>query len=113
MPPLPQPPDTHQEFASRYPELAEAWRLAHDAGARGPLDEKAQRLVKLGVALGAMREGAVHADVRKALAAGATREEVEQAVALAAGTIGFPAAVAVFTWVRDVLDGPEAGPRQK
>jgi 4-carboxymuconolactone decarboxylase len=110
MPPLPQPPDTHQEFARRYPELAEAWRLTHEAGQHGPLDEKAQRLVKLAVAIGAMREGAVHADVRKALAAGATPAEVDQVVALAAGTIGFPAAVAVFTWVRDVLDGSNSAP---
>src|SRR3712207_6283512 len=105
MTPLSPPPDTHQEFARRYPELAEAWRLTHEAGTRGPLDEKAQRLVKLAAALGALREGAVHADVRKALAAGATRAEVEQVVALAAGTIGFPAAVAVFTWVRDAWTG--------
>jgi len=27
-------------------------------------------------------------------------------VALAASTIGFPSAVAAWSWVRDVLDGP-------
>ena len=52
-----------------------------------------------------MREGAAHASVRKAFAIGVTREEMEQVVALAAGTIGLPAAVANITWIGDVADG--------
>jgi 4-carboxymuconolactone decarboxylase len=58
-------------------------------------------LVKLAIAIGALREGAVHASVRKALAMGITREEIEQVIALAAGTLGLPATVAVFSWVED------------
>jgi len=104
---LPKPPDTFVEFCRKFPKLAEAWKLAGEAGRGGPLDEKTGRLVKLAVSLGAMREGAVHSAVRKALAAGVTREEVEQVVVLAATTLGFPGAVAVYSWVRDVLD---AGP---
>jgi alkylhydroperoxidase/carboxymuconolactone decarboxylase family protein YurZ len=46
-----------------------------------------------------MREGAVHASVRKAVALGITREELEQVVALAAGTIGLPSTVAVWSWL--------------
>jgi 4-carboxymuconolactone decarboxylase len=101
---LPKPPDAYLDFVRRFPKLGEAWRLAQDAGTDGPLDDKTERLVKLGIAVGCLREGAVHSAVRKAVAAGATREEIEQVVALAAGTIGFPSAVAVFTWVRDELD---------
>lgn len=67
------------------------------------MDEKTQRLVKLGVAIGALRQGAVHSGVRKALALGITREELEQAVALAAGTLGMPSTVAAFCWVQDEL----------
>jgi 4-carboxymuconolactone decarboxylase len=33
------------------------------------------------VACAALREGAVHADVRKALAVGITKEEIEQVIA--------------------------------
>lgn len=106
MTPLPKPPDTFIEFTQRYPQLAEAWRLTQRAGEVGPLDEKAQRLVKLGIAVGSLREGAVHSAVRKALAAGATTAEIDQVVALAAGTIGFPSAVAVFSWVRDEIEKP-------
>jgi hypothetical protein len=50
-----------------------------------------------------MREGAVHSSVRKALAGGVEPEAVEQVVALAAGTMGMPATVAIFTWVGDVV----------
>jgi alkylhydroperoxidase/carboxymuconolactone decarboxylase family protein YurZ len=37
------------------------------------------------------------------VAAGATPAEIDQVLALAASTIGFPAAVAAFSWVRDCL----------
>ncbi len=110
MPELPKPPDTFLEFVRRFPQLGEAWRLAQDAGAAGPLDGKTQRLVKLAIAVGCQREGAVHSAVRKAVAAGATREELDQVIALAAGTVGFPAAVAAFSWVRDELGGLEYPP---
>jgi 4-carboxymuconolactone decarboxylase len=103
MPPLPPPPATFVEFCRRFPKVAEAWTVAGDAGRDGPLDDKTRRLVKLAVSLGAMNEGAVHSATRKAVAAGATREEIEQVIALTASTLGFPATVAVFSWVRDVF----------
>jgi alkylhydroperoxidase/carboxymuconolactone decarboxylase family protein YurZ len=98
-----RPPAAHQDFVSRFPKLGEAWGLVAEAGKAGPLDEHTTRLIKLGIAAGAMREGAVHAAVRKALDAGASQQEIEQVVALAAGTLGFPAAVAVHSWAGDVL----------
>ncbi len=100
----PNPPPTYQEFVDRYPKLREAWEIIAQAGKEGPLDQKAIRLIKLGVALGAMREGAVHSCVRKAVAAGVTADEIHQVIALAAGTLGLPSTVAVYTWVRDCLE---------
>jgi len=101
---LPKPPDAYLEFTKRFPKLGKAWEQLGDAGREGPLDEKTARLVKLGIAVGCLREGAVHSAARKALASGASREAVEQVLALAASTLGLPATVAVYTWVRDVLD---------
>ena len=75
-----------------------------EAEQEGPLDERTQRLVKLGISIGAMREGAVHSNVRKALAIGVTSEEIMQIVALAASNLGMPATVAVYSWVRDILE---------
>jgi len=101
---LPKPPRTYEEFTKRFPKLKDSWELIGQAGKEGPLDEKTGRLVKLAIAIGAQREGAVHSSVRKGLAQGLAREEMEQVVALAAGTIGLPAAVAAFTWIRDIVD---------
>ncbi|MBI4612661.1 MAG: carboxymuconolactone decarboxylase family protein [Planctomycetes bacterium] len=98
----PKPPKIHDEFIARFPKLGKAWELLR-AGAQeaGPLDEQTARLVKLGIAIGAMREGAVHSAARQAIGSGCAREEIEQVVALAASTIGLPSAVAAYTWVRD------------
>lgn len=101
-----QPPAVHRAFVRRFPRVGQAWDLVNEEGAAGPLDAKTQRLLKLAIAIGALREGAVHSGVRKARDAGASAGEIEQVVALAASTIGFPSAVAVWSWVRDVLDAP-------
>ena len=98
---LPEPPKRFQEFVAEYPKLGEAWKLLGEAGQDGPLDTKTARLIKLGIAAGSMREGAVHSAVRKALAAGATTDELSQIVALSASTIGMPSAVAIYSWIQD------------
>jgi len=98
---LPKPPRIHDEFVETFPDLADAWSSMAAAGEVGPIDQKAMRLIKLAVAMGAMREGAVHASVRKALALGITKSEIHQVVALASSTIGLPAAAACFSWVSD------------
>ena len=103
MPKLAKPPVTYQRFSKRYAKLRDAWDLAAEAGKEGPLDEKTRRLIKLGIAIGNMGEGAVHSSVRKAVAAGASNEEIYQVLALAAGNLGFPSSVAVFTWIEDEL----------
>jgi len=94
-----RPPQRYREFIERFPELSRAWEEINAAGKQGPLDARSRRLVKLGVAMGAMREGAVRSGVRKALAMGIPLEEIEQLVPLAAGTIGMPSAVACWSWV--------------
>lgn len=94
-----RPPQRYREFIVRFPGLSRAWETINEAGRKGPLDARTQRLVKLGVAMGAMREGAVRSGVRKALAMGIPLEEIEQLVPLAAGTLGMPSAVACWSWI--------------
>jgi 4-carboxymuconolactone decarboxylase len=102
MPRLKKPPKSFEEFVRRFPKLGQGWELLGAAAAEaGPLDGKTQRLLKLALAIAARQEGAVHSAVRKALAAGAKLEELEQVVALAASLIGLPATVMVFQWVRE------------
>jgi len=103
-----KPPAVHQQFVRRFPGIGRAWDQVNEQGAAGPLDARAQRLAKLAISIGAMREGAVYSAVRKARDAGVSVAEMEQVVALAASTIGFPASVAVWSWVRE-----ESSPRKR
>lgn len=95
------PSPNYGAFSARFPRLRDAWDLIGEAGKHGPLDEKTIRLVKLGIAIGAQHQGAVHASLRKASALGITREEIDQVVTLAAGTLGLPQIAAVFSWLDD------------
>jgi alkylhydroperoxidase/carboxymuconolactone decarboxylase family protein YurZ len=97
------PPRTFLAFTRRYPKIGKAWNLLGEAGSTGPLDPKMARLVKLGIHIATRSEGGTHAAVRKALMAGARPEEIYQVVALAAGAMGLPSAVAAFTWVEEEL----------
>jgi len=108
-----KPPAAHKEFVRRFPKLGQAWELVNEEGRQGPLDAKTQRLVKLAIGIGALREGAVHSGVRKARDAGASLVEIEQLVALGASTIGFPATVAVWTWIRDSGEKGAAARRRR
>lgn len=98
-----QLPEMYESFGRRYPKLKAAWEKIAEAGKEGPLNEKTMRLVKLAVAVGALKEGAVHASIRKALELKISPEEIEQVIALAAGTIGLPSTVAVYSWAKDLL----------
>lgn len=100
----PKPPQAYDDFVTRFPKLRQAWDHVGEAGREGPLDDKTRRLVKLAIAIGAMSDGAVRANVRKALAMGVSKAEVEQVIALAPAAIGFPGTVAVHSWVKDILD---------
>jgi len=99
----PKPPKAYKAFIKRFPALAQSWESISAAGRKGPLDEKSVRLVKFALAVGAQQEGAAHSSVRKAAAMGISRAELEQVVALAAGTIGMPRVVASWCWVNDEL----------
>jgi alkylhydroperoxidase/carboxymuconolactone decarboxylase family protein YurZ len=97
-------PDVYLKFRNRFPSVGSALdELGESTDEAGPLDERTRRLVKLGIAAGVGAPGAVRSNVRRALEAGATEEEVLHVVALTITTAGFPAAVAAYSWVDDVL----------
>ena len=96
-------PKNYQSMARQYPQFAAALdALGKAAATAGPLSEKTCHLVQIGAAAAIRSEGAVHSHTRRALAAGATREEVEHAVLAATSTIGFPNAMAALSWINDV-----------
>jgi 4-carboxymuconolactone decarboxylase len=97
-------PDVYVEFRKSFPDVASALdRLGEAADGAGPLDERTARLVKLGLAVGAASPGAVRSNARKALAAGASAEEVRHVALLGVTTCGFPAAIAGIGWIDEVL----------
>jgi 4-carboxymuconolactone decarboxylase len=97
-------PDVYVRFREGYPGVATALdHLGEAVDGSGPLDERTARLVKLGLAIGSAAEGSVRSNVRKALSAGATADEVRQVAVLAITTCGFPTAIAGIGWVDEVL----------
>ncbi len=101
-------PDVYLGFREDYPAVAAALDgLGEAVDGAGPLDERSARLVKLGLAVGALAEGAVKSNARKALAAGASADEVRQVGILAITTCGFPSAIAGIGWIDEVLQAAD------
>ncbi|MBI1295611.1 carboxymuconolactone decarboxylase family protein [bacterium] len=97
-------PNAYQSFQEQYPDVFNAYnQLGSAVHSQGPLEETTRDLVKLALAIGIGSEGAVHSHTRKALASGATPEEIRQVVLLSLPTIGFPKMMAALTWVEDIL----------
>ncbi|MGY2003991.1 carboxymuconolactone decarboxylase family protein [Blastococcus sp. SYSU DS1024] len=110
-------PRIYQDFTERFPDVAEAQgRLARAVREQSPFDEKTERLLTFALAVGAEADGAVRSNVRKAMAHGATPEELRAVALHAITTCGFPTAVAALRWIDEVLsaeggddDGPDPG----
>jgi 4-carboxymuconolactone decarboxylase len=97
-------PDVYLSFRERYPDVAVATdELGGALDEAGPLDARVRRLVKLGIAVGALADGAVRSNVRKALDDGASPDEIRHVAVLAVTTAGFPTTIAALGWVEEVL----------
>lgn len=97
-------PARFQEFMMKYPQIGNAYEgLAGECRRSGPLGEKEQALVKLGIAAGAQTEGLVHSHVRKALDVGLKPGEIRHAILLSLTSIGFPRMMSAMTWAEDIL----------
>ena len=107
-----EPPKTYRDFVDRFPALAQTHeQVAAAVEELGPLDEKVRALVKLGICLGAGLESALRSHVRRARRAGASDQEIEQALMLGMNTIGFPRTVAGWSWARCELERAASEPR--
>ncbi len=99
-------PKRYVDFRETFPEIAEAYdTIGEAAGKAGPLDEKSRRLVKLALSVGGRQRGSVRSHARRALEAGASKEELLQVAALAVTSIGFAPSVAAYSWIQEVLEG--------
>lgn len=97
-----------------YPKIWQAYdRLGGSVHDAGPLAKKNRELVKLGMAIGARLEGAVHSHARRALQEGAKSDEIYHVVLLGLTTLGFPTTIAALTWVKDEMEKPSKRRRRK
>ncbi len=98
-------PKTYENFSEKYPEILKQYQdLGKSCRDAGPLEDKYQDLVKLGIAIGANSRGAVMSSVRKALASGANADEILHTVLLSLTTTGFPNMIAALGWTNEVLE---------
>jgi len=93
-----------QQVIKKYPAVWESYQGLGKAVSSVPgLDNRAQELVRLGIAIGAGHEGAVHSHTRRCREAGITDAEIYHAALLAVGAIGWSAAIAALSWIDDVI----------
>jgi len=94
-------PQTFKDFITKYPALGEAHeKVARAVDKVGPLDEKTRALIKIGICIGAGLDSAMRSHVRRAMQAGVSEQEIEQAVLLAMNTCGLPRTVAAWSWAQ-------------
>lgn len=99
-------PKVYLKFKDKYPEVFKHYEaLGESCQDGGALDLKTRRLVNLGIAVGVGSSGGVKSQVRKALEAGASADEISHVALLALTTIGFPQSMAAMVWIDEVLEG--------
>ncbi len=105
-------PRVYRDLRAEHPGIAEAYDALGDACRRaGPLSEREQRLVKLGIAIGLASQGGVRSHVRRGLSEGIAAADLLHAIAIAVPTAGFPATAAAYQWAREALDAEPGGPK--
>lgn len=98
-------PRVYRDLRADNPGIAKAYDALGDACRQaGPLGEREQRLVKLGIAVGLSSEGGVRSHVRRGLAEGIDPAALLHAVTIAIPTAGFPATAAAYRWAQTVID---------
>jgi len=89
-----------------FPEYLEGIeRLSEVIKDLGPIDEKRAQLLKLAASVAIKSEVATHNHVKRALEAGASKDEIRHAVVLLSNTIGYPSVMEGLSWVNDILEG--------
>lgn len=100
-----QPSELYLKIKERHGDLIQAVEaLSKTARESGPLDERTAHLIQLGAAAAIHSIGSVRSHAMRALAAGATPEEIHHAITILTSTIGFPTVAAALSWVDDAIE---------
>lgn len=102
--PMPKPPKFYEAFVKKYPQVAGKYEELGDAVHQlGPLNDRDRALIKLAISGSHLYSSAFKAHIRKAIASGISREEIEQVVLLFLPTIGFPTMMAAMGIVEEQM----------
>jgi 4-carboxymuconolactone decarboxylase len=95
----------YQMVKKHHPEYLNAVeKLGLTAKDAGPVDNKNAHLIQLAASIAIKSEGATHSHTKRALEAGASKEEIRHTVLILTNTLGFPAVMAGLSWVNDILE---------
>ncbi|MGD1075140.1 MAG: carboxymuconolactone decarboxylase family protein [Thermodesulfovibrionales bacterium] len=89
-----------KKFSKLMKAHEEAGKLAREAG---PIDAKTGNLIQLAACVALRSEGGVHSHARRAIEAGASKDEIYHTIALLITTVGFPTSASAFSWVNDII----------
>ena len=100
----PKKPTHYEHLRALFPQVIEQLeamgKSLHEAG---PLSETTVLLTQMCAAAAMHSEGSVRSHARRALAAGATAEQVRHALIAQLNTIGFPTVAAALAWIEEDL----------
>ena len=95
-------PKFYTDFLKKYPEVGEQYQKLGDAvHNHGPLNERERSLVKLAISGSNLFHSALKSHIRKSVAVGITREEIEHVALLLLPTVGFPTMMAMMGIIED------------
>jgi 4-carboxymuconolactone decarboxylase len=95
-------------FAETFPDVIDTYRaMKKTYGETGPLDEKTKHLIQVAVLVAIGSENGTRDHTGLALDAGASGDEVVQAVLLVLGPVGMSSANNGLVWVREVIETRE------
>lgn len=96
-------PKNYQVITERFPAYIEAVEaLGKAVKAAGPLPEKTILLIQMAAAIARGSEGSAASHAKRALAAGASKEEIMHAILSLTSTVGFPQVAAAFSWLDEI-----------
>lgn len=101
-----EPTSAHYQYLQKtFPEvMAAVEHVGATVRQAGPLDRKTTELIQLAVAAAAQSTGSVRSHAKRAVAAGASRQEIEHALLVLISTIGFPKVAAALSWIDELRD---------
>ncbi len=101
---IPKPPKFYEEFVKKYPDVASQYEALGDAvHGQGSLSDRDRALIKLAISGSHLYSSAFKAHIRKAVASGISREEIEHLVLLFLPTVGFPTMMAAMGIVEEQM----------